>query len=1739
MKLADKAEILKDAEARGLRKALVVTALDMEMSAVRAHLAHLGSCQAGDGNIVEIGQFSAPGDEWLVVVTESGAGTHAAQSAVTYASVDFGPFEVMLFVGVAASRKPEAPIGAVVVSNHVYFPYTGKYQGGEFSSRPHTFPVDPRLVGLAKKLRRDGEWQMRIRDLLRQKLPDASVYPQPFPPGCFVAPIISVEAVSADAESELEKQISKHYGDSLALEMEGYGALFAGSLERTPSVVVRGISDMRKDKTPELDAIYQPVAAAHASAFAFELLAAWSQSSPASRPAPAISTTPERAGVEENIASGPSGVESTRTTLVLNFAGKATEFPKEKIDQIIDELRSITGDPNLSLVRTEVGSFRFFVSVRVSDIALLSARETFGLLQEKFQSRLLGVSTESEFLSTPTLGVSILEASRSLLDWPKTLPDGTAIHRPELDHLLSLVQDSETSTTALLGPPGAGKSALLAAFGQRLHDQNIPFLAIKADLLDFDISDEEGLSQSIGLDHIPTKLLLGLSLTRPTVLIIDQLDALAGYVDLRTGRLNVLLNLVRRLSGARNVHIVLSARTFEYEHDVRLRTIRAESLNLELPPWSTVLSVLEKHGIQAAGWPANAQEVMRSPQALATYLKLGVNAGSEPFAKYQTMLNHLWEEHILKRPDGAKLSKLAGNIAEQMAELETMWLNSARFEQNASELDTLIALGILTRDGAAGRIGFSHQTVFEHALARAFSQQTGRLSRYILEREASLFVRPKLWAALTYLRDVEPPTYLAELRAIWSTPNLRIHLRHLLIEFLGQQPEPIDPEVLLMAEALNSAHRQIALQAIVGSDGWFGRLQHAIAAAMTVPGEDNIAAAILSRAFSSAPQIVSSLMRSHWLPDKRFDRFALFVIQSCPHWTEDVLDIASSVAARSATSPYELDHIVGTLGASQPDMALRFVRSQLDAQLKLAIEESQRRTALIPPEGDDERIVWRISNSPTEPITKVIENSNGWDSLEALAKGHPKDFLGTLWPWFRHATDVLRDLENDTDGPGFALSYHVDFRFDEESPLDLPEHPIQGALRTAAEELAKEDEAEFLDWIERNQNDDSTPAQRLFAYALASQPEKYADQSLQFFLQDTNRFHLGNLQDTHSTTTRLIRAASPYWSDNQVKIFEKTVFDYSPKPRSGLDASLKRYFGQRIRRLKTDLLEALPRERTSEEVKRFITEQRRQFPAQKDGVRSYGPQWIGSPIAAENLAKASDDDIINAFAELPDAIGWDNPKDWMKGGNVQLSREFAEFAKLHPDRASAIIKKMTPDIGTRAAGYALDAMAETAPAEPILQLIDHLDQRGFSGEEYRGSAARAVERLVRRNLDIDETTITLLESWLAEKPTVPEREDSGDDDDDDQGIFTAATVDSEKEERQESILWGMGGLRVLPHGNYPIIEVLVRIFLRNKDYPRLISMLNGQLSAENDSRIWEALLQFLPYLPSTHIDELTDFLDRLFGQYPELPFTHEGLRLLAQLHWKADAFVGSLLSRWDYSASASNEQGYGELAALISLVRPSLDWPKKLLDEILSKPELLNARVGAAYAAVNVWPEAEWQVACSALLQKIVPIADKLAWIAIFDLFRLVDEITPESHWIQLLKTIEEHLATAKGVNSSFVVERLQTLLPHSGQLIGRFARGLIANWRAELADMSTGTAIAAAEFVDIAITLHRLGPDTRELGTELFEDLLQANAYTARETLDQIDNRFRSTPASRRPRLPRRSRNARSRRRATSVGVK
>jgi len=89
---------------------------------------------------------------------------------------------------------------------------------------------------------------------------------------------------------------------------------------------------------------------------------------------------------------------------------------------------------------------------------------------------------------------------------------------------------------------------------------------------------------------------------------------------------------------------------------------------------------------------------------------------------------------------------------------------------------------------------------------------------------------------------------------------------------------------------------------------------------------------------------------------------------------------------------------------------------------------------------------------------------------------------------------------------------------------------------------------------------------------------------------------------------------------------------------------------------------------------------------------------------------------------------------------------------------------------------------------------------------------------------------------------------------------------------------------------------------------------------------------------------------------------------------------------------------------------------------------------------------------------------------------------------------------------SSFVVERLETLLPHQAELIGRLALEITEQWKDSLGDISTSIAATTPELVNLALTLHRLDGPAKELGTTLFERLIQTQAYGAHEALQEID---------------------------------
>jgi nucleoside phosphorylase len=235
--------------------AVILTALPVEYLAVRKHLANPKEVVHPNGTVYERGDFA---DDWRVGLVEIGAGNAGAALEAERAIEYFKP-DVILFVGVAGGIK-DVELGDVVASTKIYGYESGKVEQ-VFKPRPEiglsAYSLEQRARTEAKKT----DWWQRL---------DGST----LTPSVLVAPIAAGEKVVASTESEVFKFLQSTYGDAVAVEMEGFGFLEAARANHQVSaMVIRGISDLISGKSKVDKAGYQKIAASHASAFAFEILA--------------------------------------------------------------------------------------------------------------------------------------------------------------------------------------------------------------------------------------------------------------------------------------------------------------------------------------------------------------------------------------------------------------------------------------------------------------------------------------------------------------------------------------------------------------------------------------------------------------------------------------------------------------------------------------------------------------------------------------------------------------------------------------------------------------------------------------------------------------------------------------------------------------------------------------------------------------------------------------------------------------------------------------------------------------------------------------------------------------------------------------------------------------------------------------------------------------------------------------------------------------------------------------------------------------------------------------------------------------------------------------------------------------------------------------------------------------------------------------------------------------------------
>ena len=395
---------------------------------------------------------------------------------------------------------------------------------------------------------------------------------------------------------------------------------------------------------------------------------------------------------------------------------------------------------------------------------------------------------------------------------------------------------------------------------------------------------------------------------------------------------------------------------------------------------------------------------------------------------------------------------------------------------------------------------------------------------------------------------------------------------------------------------------------------------------------------------------------------------------------------------------------------------------------------------------------------------------------------------------------------------------------------------------------------------------------------------------------------------------------------------------------------------------------------------------------------------------------------------------------------------------------------------------------------------------------------------------MDEDLISLLEGWV--RDPLPENQVPDDDTHVDQptaGEGDSPTTGEEVQQQdgrdpvERSSLWGHGSFGAFPGGDVPIADSIVHIRLLRGQADRALAFLSDYLDRQKGIGAWDIFAQYLPHLATADTKAREPFLDRLLNEVTGVAGSAAYAQFLARSQAADHALVERHIDAWRTSASPTAVQAYGEIVALDALLRPERAQSARRLEAIMDEPAGSPAQAGAALTAAHVLVEEHGRRdAAAALLARALRLGSPGAWTAALEVFRLSDELVADDATTTFLRAVADGLPSSPKLDATFIVDRLATLLPHNAELVGEIALALAGKWNTDLADIRTSTAMAAAALVDLAITLHRLGPETRETGLRLFEALIDIDAYEARQTLDEIDNRFRANaPRNARPSPP------------------
>lgn len=1287
------------------------------------------------------------------------------------------------------------------------------------------------------------------------------------------------------------------------------------------------------------------------------------------------------------------------------------------------------------------------------------------------------------------------EGSSDLREWPKDI-FGERIVRPAFERVLRHIESNRSGTSLIIGEAGSGKSALMAELTVQLEKSGTPVFAIKADMLSESSTTLADLERDLGLEGNLVEEIAVISDAMPTVVLIDQLDAVSEVMDQSANRMRLLVRLVRKIRNLRlgtdkaPVHIVVSSRPFEAAHDARFQQLKPDDeFQLELPSWTEVSELLGRLAIDPKTVNPGLQETLRRPFALKLYVEI-VRRGQavEDLEASQLLDRWLSSCDLGDAGDRGRSIDLMVSLATDMIADEALWRPADKYE--ARQLDALRRCesnGLIVRQGP--NIGFSHQSWLDDFQAKSFSNGSD-LAEYVWQKQDSLFVRATVLRSLQRLRWVDIEKYKVALDALLSSDQTRRHIRHLLADILAINTTPEAIEVSWVQRFItdDSVLARRSLSKLVKN--WYGWREHLNEHLPGLMADEQfrwISASMLSAELSHDADFVMNLIEQHWdAPEFDFTVFNLF--EQAEILTDRIRSHIEKMFKRSQIDDHGVSHFIKQLCAQS-----RF--DEAAAILDLWVRQQQ---------VDRHRV-------------------NTLYDLHKFAENSPEAVADVLLPWF---IELAQSGTTQRHGTINQYEYADVFPWDWDDPVNQ-DNPF-AVLERALKKMADENPRAVWERLRPLLEIEIEQIQELIAGTLVAAGKGLWEESFSFLMVDDRRLHIGNPTVSLRqgvigsapglVSQELVGAIAPLLTDDRLEELREKIEAwerYSPEELEDLDARGKRDRRRWTEDSRKELLDRFPPDKLPPRRRRQVQEWRKKNPRHQGRSRNHMASMVGSPMDHEQMGKASDDAIMGMLEKINDQspggdrLGYSVSRS---GGNVEVSRAFGAFGKTYPDRAISIAEtRLEPGKHEYAAGELVDELSgrnqkvedlDPTIAPRLFELIALLTEKGFNSEEWRQHASSALSRIAWQLKGLPDETIALLESWLQREPALIAKQIQH------RLAFEERNQRSNKadDEPKQSIIFdhGFGSMRILPHHNFTILSAIRDGLLARPepDFDGWSTALLQHLPRAEDPAIWQALLTFrgrdLYWADRDQVHEL-------FRQLWQLDASiFDTVDLIGEL-WPIraaipDDLLSELLDIWLQSSDPKTVQCAAEFVMAGHLADPEVEILKPIADSLAERGG--RAHLGRLFATSAAWSADSYGIRkrAHAVLMEAIPDAVDEAAVAVA---RSVDRrrrLVPDALTKELLSAILANDAVFSEALGYNFLEGMESLLVHSefDELLLQICDKAAEPETGGTSDRSDR--MLGKELVQVCIALMRNDSAIRKRAMDIYETLLDLGTFGAED---------------------------------------